>query len=286
MGKIGDRRDAVKVRDVDGVHKIMVCLKPLRCDSDVYINENIDVTNLVEYIKEKKKKESDYTYFYAFCTALGKLVYNRPLLNRYVLKRRFYDRKKVNLGFVAKVSFEDNSKENLSNIIFNDNDTIKEVKEKLKEKVETVRSDTDNSTDGTVTTIGKLPQFIVNIVVWFLKKLDNMDLLPHSITDDDIYHSTVLVSNLGSIKCGAIYHNLTDFGTNSILVTIGQIKEESVTIEGKTKIRSMCEFGVTCDERIADGFYFAKSILLFKYIINNPHLLDEPMKEKVDYDFK
>lgn len=283
--KIGDRRDAIKVRNVDGVHKIMVCLKPLRCDSDVYINEKIDVTDLVRFIKEKKKNDSTYTFFHAFSMALGKLVYNRPLLNRYVINRKFYDRRNISIGFVAKVAFEDHAKENLSVVTLDNKDTIENVKNKFLEKVNSVRGDKDNSTDATATLIGKLPQWLVNIVVWVLKKFDNFDILPHSITDDSIYHCSILVSNLGSIKCGAIYHNLTDFGTNSILVTIGEIRKETIVNDkGKSEIRDICEFGVTCDERIADGFYFAKSILLFKHIISNPKLLDEPLEEKIEYE--
>ena len=41
----------------------------------------------------------------------------------------------------------------------------------------------------------------------------------------------MIVSNLGSIKCGAIYHNITNFGTASGLATIGEIKDEEVITE-------------------------------------------------------
>ena len=37
MKRLGDRRDGVKVRDIDVMHKIAAHIKPLRCDSDVYI---------------------------------------------------------------------------------------------------------------------------------------------------------------------------------------------------------------------------------------------------------
>ena len=37
----------------------------------------------------------------------------------------------------------------------------------------------------------------------------------------------------------------------------------------------MCDFGINVDERIADGFYFAKSLNLLQYIFDNPELLDE-----------
>ena len=285
--RFGDRRDAIKVRNVDGLHKIMVCLKSLRCDSDVYINEKVDVTELVKYVKEKKKSDPEFTFFHAFCGAISKMFYERPLLNRFVLNRKFYDHREISIGFVAKVAFEDDSKENVNVVTISPDDDINKIKERFSSKVQTVRSNTNNSSDYVVNLFGKMPQWLVNIAVWFLRKLDNYDLLPRSITDDSIYHSSVIVTNLGSIKCGAIYHNLTDFGTSSSLIAIGQIKKEMVvTAEGKTEIRDMVDIGVTCDERIADGFYFAKSILLFKHIIENPEILEKPIKEKMDYESK
>ena len=69
------------------------------------------------------------------------------------------------------------------------------------------------------------PKFIIKFIVMILRLLDNHDMLPSSLTKGSIYHSTVLLSNLGSIHCDGIYHNLTNFGTNSIVVTIGEIKE-------------------------------------------------------------
>ena len=101
--------------------------------------------------------------------------------------------------------------------------------------------------------------------------------------ENDIYHSSIILSNLGSIDCGAIYHNLTDFGTNSILMTIGKIhKEQVVMLDGTVQIRDICEFGVNVDERIADGVYFAKSIKLFEYILQNPELLETKASEKIE----
>ena len=127
----GDRKDAVRVRNVDGMHMIMCDIKPLRADSDVYINQKVDVTELVKYIEEKKKSESDLTYFHAFLTAIAKVFYNRPLLNRFVLNKHFYDRKEVSLSFVAKVDFEDDSPEYLNVIRVDENDTLIDIKNKI-----------------------------------------------------------------------------------------------------------------------------------------------------------
>ena len=37
-------------------------------------------------------------------------------------------------------------------------------------------------------------------------------------------------------------------------------------------------------ERIADGYYYAKSVRLFKYLLEHPALLERPMSEEVDYE--
>ena len=39
----------------------------------------------------------------------------------------------------------------------------------------------------------------------------------------------------------------------------------------------------TIDERIADGFYFAKSFKIFRHLIENPELLDRPLQEPIDF---
>ena len=103
------------------------------------------------------------------------------------------------------------------------------------------------------------------------------------MTRDILYYSSVIVSNLGSINCKeAIHHHLCDFGTNSVFITIGKIYEKEVYISGKTEVRSFCNFGITLDERIADGFYFIKAINLLEYILNNPNLLEEKCNDKID----
>ena len=42
------------------------------------------------------------------------------------------------------------------------------------------------------------------------------------------------------------------------------------------------ESGIKVDERIADGYYFAKSLKLFEYIINNPKMLEEDCNKKIE----
>lgn len=285
--RFGDRRDARKVRGLDGMHIIMNDIKPDRCDSDVYINQKIDVTELVKYVQRKKEEEPDkhLTYFHAFSTVIAKTIYNKPLLNRFIANRTVYDRNDVILAFVAKTEFTEEAEEMLNIVKINDDDTIDNVRETITNKVHKIRSESGKKegVNNAIDIVASLPKFLRVMVVGVFKWLDKHGWLPKSITNDLIYYSSIILSNLGSIKCGAIYHNLTNFGTSSILLTMGEIKKEYITMEdGKQELRDMCEFGINLDERIADGLYFAKSVQLFAYILDHPELLEGKVSEKIE----
>ena len=106
--------------------------------------------------------------------------------------------------------------------------------------------------------------------------------LPSSLAKDNLYYSTVIVSNLGSIGCGAIFHNINDFGNSSSLITMGEIKDEEIIERGKSVVRKMCDWGMNFDERIADGYYFAKSAKVLQYLLSNPELLEKPASEIIE----
>lgn len=276
-----NRRDGIRVKNLDAMHVLMPYIKPKRCDSDVFINQLLDVTELVKYMDNLKKKEKDITYFHLFMTLIAKTIYNKPLLNRFVVNKRFYDRKDVSIAFTAKVNYEDKAKEILSVIKIEEDDNLFSIKEKTLKAVENIRNAKESGTNNSMNIIAKLPGFILSPVVGIVKWMDRHDLLPKSLIDDNLYYSTCIVSNLGSIKSGAIYHNLTDFGTSSILATIGEIKEQYVLIDGKQEKRYLCEFGINIDERIADGVYFVKAVKLMQDILNKPESLEENVNEKI-----
>ena len=48
-------------------------------------------------------------------------------------------------------------------------------------------------------------------------------------------------------------------------------------------MRDSVELGITVDERIADGYYYSKSIRLLKKLLENPELLERPLSEGLDY---
>ena len=271
-----NRRDGYKVKDIHGMQNILIDFKPNRCDSAVYMNRKIDMTNFVKFMKKQKKEIDGLTYYHGIVDVMAKAIYSRPYMNRFVAGRTLYMHKDVSLAQTIKVEFEDNSVEMLMVLKIDPEDTLLDISRKTKEKVDTIRqkkSEGKGNANGAADTIGKLPKFLRIPIVGFLKWLDSHGWLPKSITDDNLYYSSAILSNIGTFKVGAIYHNLTNFGTASSLITFGEIVEEN----GKWYM----EMGATIDERIADGFYFCKALKLIEYIFDTPELMLEPAGKKV-----
>jgi len=270
------RRDAYKVKDIHGVQNILIDFKPNRCDSAVYMNRKIDMTNFVKFMKKKKEEIDGLTYYHGIVDVMAKTIYSRPYMNRFIAGRTMYMHKDVSLAQTIKVEFEDNSVEMLMVLNIDPEDTLEDISRKTKEKVDTIRQkklQAKGNANGAADTLGKLPKFLRVPIVGLMKCLDSHGMLPKSITDDNLYYSSAILSNIGTFKVGAIYHNLTNFGTASSLITFGEIVEENG--------RWYMEMGATIDERIADGFYFCKALKLIEYIFDTPELMLEPAGKKV-----
>ena len=269
----GDRRDAYRVKDINGFQYVLFDFKPGRCDSAVYMNVDIDVTEFVKYMKKLKKDNEGLTYYHGFVAVMAKVLYSRPFMNRFVANRKMWMHKDVTLASTIKEEFEDGSVECLMVIPVEEKDTLLDISKKTKEKVDKIRSKQKSDIDGTADFLGKIPNFIRVPVIGFIKWLDKHGWLPRSLMDDNIYYSSAILSNLGTFKTNGIYHNLTNFGTSSSLITFGEVREE----DGKF----LMNFGATIDERIADGFYFCKALKLIEYIFAHPEVLMEEAGKKV-----
>ena len=285
-----DRKDGRRVDNISGMGQIMLDIKPDRCDSDVFINQKMDLTKLSEYIKKKKENGEDITFFHAFVAAIGMTFYNRKKLNYFVANRHLYEHNEVVVSFVAKVAFEDQAEEMMIMVPIKPEDNIYTISEYIKNKVSYVRNKDEFKKEGAnsaIDTLAKFPNIIRVPLVGLLKWMDKKDMLPKSLQKDNLYYSSIIVSNLGSIHCGAIYHNITNFGTCSSLATMGEIKpEEILNKDGSKEIRQICEFGINFDERVADGYYFAKSVKLIQYIFDNPEILEQRADTKIDVELR
>ena len=284
--RLGDRKDGELLRNLDSMHFIMPIIYPNRCDNEAYIAEKIDLTNVNEFLKQKnaEKPVFKYTFFHIVVAALIKTITLRPKMNRFIANKNTYQRNEVSAAFVVKKEFSDNGGEALAFLHAREDSTLTSLHEQLYQQISECRSDhVDASTDA-MDFFNKLPRFLSKFIVWLMTRLDVHGWVPQSLIATDPFYSSGVLSNVGSIKLKSGYHHLTNWGTCSLFCLIGEKSLQPVFDEnGNVTMKEMLELGITIDERLADGYYYAKSIRLFKHLLQNPELLEKPMNEPVDY---
>lgn len=284
---LGDRKDGKLLRDIDGMHFICPILYPNRCDNEAFIQEVIDLTNLNKYLKKKNKNnnEFEYTMFQVVVAAMLKVIKLRPKMNYFIANSNLYERNNISVSFVVKKKFADDGGEGLAFIYADDNDTIDTVHQKMYEIITSQRNGGSDSSTDSMDLFKKLPRglskWLVHIIMW----LDKHGKVPKPLIASDPYYSSCVLTNLGSISLHAGYHHLTNWGTNSLFVAVGEIKKRPfINKKGEAVMKESVDLGLTIDERIADGYYYSKTVKLLKHLLENPELLEEPLWQEVNYD--
>lgn len=272
------RKDADYIKPKDTIQAIMPFIMNKRCDAEVSSRVDMDITELVKFVDKKNKEDLGYkmTYFHAIAAVMAKTFNNREALNRFVKDKRLYQRKKLSFGFIAKNKLSDKGEERIICLDIDKKDNIMTLSKKMAIDVFKVREEGTNDMDGILNFFTSLPKCILSFIVRIVLFLDRKGINPKALTEGDTNYVTLLMSNLGSIKTNSIYHHLNEYGTNSIVMTIGTIREE-----GKKKL---VDLTFTLDERIADGFYFAKSVKFAEYIALHPELLEEEFSKTVEFE--
>ena len=286
--RLGDRRDATLLRNTDAMHFIMGIIYPHRADNEAYIAERVNLEPIKAYLAGKNVEgiPFKYTFFHVILTALVKTVTLRPKLNRFYANENYYQRDKVTAGFVIKKEFSDGSEEAVALLEAKPDATIDTIHQEIYQRVHATRNEQKkNTTDNSMDILNKLPRFLSKAAIRFIRWLDRHGWCPDVLIGDDPNYSSVFLSNLGSIKLRSGYHHLTNWGTCSLFCVIGEKKWTPLyDTHGLVEMRETVDLGLTVDERIADGYYYSKSIRLFKYLLEHPALLEQPMNTEVEYD--
>jgi pyruvate/2-oxoglutarate dehydrogenase complex dihydrolipoamide acyltransferase (E2) component len=287
MGKkFGDRKDGYKLRKIHSMHVIMPLIFPNRCDNEAFISQRIDLTKVNAYLAEKNANNPEYRYnlFQVIVTAVLKTMVLRPKMNRFIANNTMYMHKETSASFTVKKVFSDDGAEALAQVKVNGSETIDDIHNEIFRQVSLCRSDKLDGGTESLNAVASLPGFLTKPVGAVARWLDRHGWMPKGVTEGDPFYGSVYLSNLGSIKLQAGYHHLANWGTCSVFCTIGEIKKRPFYNEdGTAEIKECVDLGLTIDERIADGYYYSRTIKLLKTLIENPELLEKTLSEEVEY---
>ncbi len=276
------RADGKRVKGADPMYKVAAHIMAKRSDSMNMITLDIPVEPINEYLNTKRKEGKHYSHLSVYITALLHTFAEYPALNRFVVNKTIYARNELAVGMVVLKGGKIDAHGTMNKIHFKPGYNIDDVDKAIMDYVEENRKEeNENGTDKVIKVLTSIPG-LLRFGVCVFKVLDKFGLLPKAIIDMSPFHISAVVTNLASIRTNHIYHHIYDFGTTSLALAMGNMRDVPKRKKGEIVFERCMPIGLVMDERIASGSYFALAFRRFKKLLANPELLETAPEFKSD----
>lgn len=268
------RADGKKLKNIPPMYRVAAHIMAKRSDACNSIELNIPLDPIQNYLRDVRSRGHNISHLTVVIAAFLRTTCEYPFLNRFVVNKTIYARSEYAVGMVVlKPGQLDGT---MNKMYFNIEDDIFKVQEVVDKYVDENREEGDtNSTDKLINVLLKIPG-LCRFGVCIFKLLDKWGLLPRSIIKASPFHTSLVVTNLASIRTNHIFHHVYDFGTTSMIVAMGNSREVPKRVNGEITFEKCMPFGVVMDERICSGSYYALAFRRLSEYLKNPKLLEEP----------
>ena len=270
------RCDGIKVKNCDPIYALIPYFLTKRYDAMNMTTIDIPVEPMKKYINEKRKEGTPISHLALVLAAYLRTAAEYPLINRFIGNRNVYQHKDFTVSMVVLRHNDDT----MAKLHFEMTDDIFEVQRKIDEFIESNRSEDDQSIDKAMRIIRRIPGFMGAVLALF-RFMDRHGLLPKALVEVSPFHASLLISNLASIRTNHIYHHVYQFGTTSVGITMGNMREVPKRKAGIIVHEKCIPLGVVMDERICSGHYFARAFQRLKGYLAEPETLEGAPKFEV-----
>lgn len=276
----GHRVDGTRVKGMDVIAKAEPFFMMMRIDAVNYIKVEIPCAPLDDFIARERKLGNNYSYFHIALTTIVRLMYARPKHNRFVVNGIVYDRKGVHISMDVKKELSDQGEDMTLKFDFTGRENIAQVKEIVDGAIKENLEKGEDATTKFIKKLTWLPAWVLRWAIGLFRWMDKHGMLTKGMIKASPFHTSCFFTHLKSIRLGYIYHHLYNFGTTSMFVAMGKERVMPVVENNKdVKAAKMLELGISLDERVADGYYMAKSLRYLKDLLANPDNLNDEMPE-------
>jgi len=259
--------------------KVAAAIYKKPVDSKILGQVELDVTDLEEYIAEKRRSGLKVTLTHVFTMAAARaLQVEVPELNAYVRRGSIVQRKQVD----AMVSLLMDGSE-MGSVRVNNADqlTLEEFTAEVSEGIKKTRKgDVDKTTD-MKTRIAVIPW---PFRVWAMRMIKfatitwGVSLRKLGLTTESF--GSFIVSNIGTLGLKIGFPALMPISNVSFVLIIGAVDKRPWVVNDEIKIRRIITLGAALDHRVCDGSHGGRLFRYLKYISKNPHLLESIPEHK------
>ena len=283
--RFGDRKEGRLLRSLLAFAKFVPFIMPTRNDACNQYEESFEVSDVDRRLRKLRVdgyKGIGILHFIIAAYIRG--VSMLPGMNRFVVGRRIYARDNIEVVMTVKRSLAIDATETTIKVVFEPTDTIFDVYRKMSEKIDEIKTvEGNNNTEDVAEAMCKAPRFLLRFALTILRIMDYFGWLPQSLLDASPFHGSMIITDLGSLRIGPIYHHIYNFGTLPVFISFGA-KRHAYELDrhGNMVDRKYVDCKFVMDERTVDGHYYAQFLQAFRYICQHPEIVETPPSKVVE----
>ena len=277
--RMGDRRDGRLLRSLNAFSKFIPYIMPQRVDRLVGYEESFEISEVERHLRQLRVegyKGIGLLHFLIACHI--RVISMLPGVNRFIAGRRVYAHNDISIVMTVKHSLSVDATETTIKVHFQPTDTIFDVYRKMNAKIEEIKTaEEDNNTEEIAGFFARFPRFLLRFALSLVRVLDYFGWLPDSVVEASPFHGSMIITDLGSLRIGPVYHHIYNFGTLPVFIAFGA-KRHSYELDrhGNMVDRKLIDMKFTLDERTVDGHYFAQALQAWRYLFEHPEIVEAP----------
>lgn len=283
--RFGDRKEGRLIRSLPALNKFIPYIMPSRNDACNQYEESFEVSAVDKRLRQLRVagyKGIGILHF--IIAAYIRIISMLPGVNRFVIGRRIYARDGIEIVMAVKRGLSIDATETTIKVHFEPTDTIFDVYRKMNEKIEEVKADDgNNNTEEVAETLCRLPRFILRFAIWVLRVMDYFGWIPEALLEASPFHGSMIITDMGSLRVGPIFHHIYNFGTLPVFIAFGA-KRHAYELDrhGNMVDNKYVDTKFVLDERTVDGHYYAQFLQALRYLFQHPEILENPPSRVVE----
>lgn len=270
------RPDGKKLKNLGVEYLVGAHVMAERSDAMNMITIDLPEAPMKEYLNRKRKEGKRYSHLSLILAAMVRAFAEYPQLNRFVVNKRIYARNEIAVGMVVLKGGKIDGVGTTSKMKFPPDATIDTINDIITEYIEKNRQEDDtNATDKLADFLCSVPG-LLRVAANFIKWLDKHNWCPKAIIEASPFHCSIILTDLASIKTNSIHHHIYNFGTTSISLAMGNLREVPVRRKGEVTFERCLPLGIVTDDRIASGNILGLAFRKFQKYLLHPEVLENP----------
>jgi hypothetical protein len=264
------RHDGDPVQGLPPSRRIMPIILRGRNESIVLHDSVFEIAGARLWLKAYNRTHAHRaTLFHLVAYGCAAALHARPELNRFASGGRIYQRRGVQLAFVAKRELSDTGEMATVKIEVPPGDPFPSFVERITGAIEGARG-APRAIDREEAFFASLPVALLRAAFRLILAIDDWNLLPRWFTRDDPMFASLFLANLGSAGISDAYHHLYEYGNCSLFGAMSAPQRMTFVDGTNVVVREGLRIRWSFDERINDAFYSARSLRIVQRILEDP----------------